>query len=374
MTEEKQTTTIDGHSVDEPGAGVGARGDMVPPRSWLWVATSGGAALALAVALLALLWFMQRPLALLFLALAVAAALAPAARWVSNWLPRTMAVVATYLILALVLVLLGLIVVPTLVTQAGVMAERVPELADDAMRWLEGQSALGGEGVLDSLASQVAGLGSALVEVPLAISSSLLDVLLVIFLSLYGLLAAPDAHQVLLSVLPADQEERVNSALGSVARAMGGYVRGAGITGVIIGTITYVGLLVIGVSFPLVLAIVAGVLEFIPFVGPFVAGAVIVLVAFLQSPAKALIALPFVIGLQQVEGNLISPNVMHGQICLSPLTTLFAIFTGWTVAGVLGALIAVPLAAVLRALIVELVLPALQRRAGTDSDEADSTC
>jgi len=130
----------------------------------------------------------------------------------------------------------------------------------------------------------------------------------------------------------------------------------------------------IGVNFPLVLAIVSGIFEFIPFIGPFISGGAIVIVALLQSSTKALIALAFVIGLQQVEGNLISPNAMRPHTCISPLTTLFAIFAGWTVGGVLGALIAVPLAASLRVLFVDLVLPAVQQRTGAKPDEPEPTC
>lgn len=374
MTNERGAEPIDRQAASPRRSGAESRAELIPRGSWLWVATAGGAALALAVALLAALWFFQRPLAVLFLGLTVAAAMAPAVRWVEKWLPRTLAVVATYVILVLVLVLLGAIVVPPVVDQARQMAERTPELADQAQRWFRRRFRVSDATILDQLVQQVAGLGSTLVALPLEISGSVLDLLLVGFLSLYALIAAPDAHRVFLSAFPEDQEEKVTCILRKLAHAMGGYVRGAVITGAIIGTFAYVGLLLIGVNFPLVLAIVSGILEFIPFVGPFIAGGVIVIVALLQSPTKALISLAFVIGLQQVEGNLISPNVMHPHTCISPLMTLFAIFAGWTVGGVLGALIAVPLAAALRVLFVELLLPAVQRRTSAESQEAGPSC
>ena len=222
MTEEQETRSVDTQGVVEPGLGVKARGDPISRGLWLWVATAGGAALALAVALLAVLWFMQRPLAVLFLGLTVAPAMAPAVRWVEKWLPRTPAVVATYVILTLVLVLLGAIVVPPVVDQAGRMTERTPELADQAQRWFRRRFRLSDAAILDQLASQVAGLGSTLVALPLEISDSVLDLLLVGFISLYALIAAPDAHRLFLSVFPADQEEKVNSLLESMASAMGG--------------------------------------------------------------------------------------------------------------------------------------------------------
>jgi predicted PurR-regulated permease PerM len=155
---------------------------------------------------------------------------------------------------------------------------------------------------------------------------------------------------------------------------MGGYVRGVAITGLIIGTVSYVGLLLIGVNFPLALAIIAGLSEFLPFIGPFIAGAVMVAVALLQSPTKALIAVLFAVALQQLEGNLIAPNVMHPQTCISPLTAIVALFAGASVGGILGALIAVPLAAAARVLIVELLLPAVRRQTGADPEDEGTTC
>jgi predicted PurR-regulated permease PerM len=338
------------------------------------VATAGGAALALGAGTLAAIWFLQRPLAILVLALTVAAALVPAVRWAERWLPRSLAVVAVYLILALAAALLGLLVFPTVVDQAERMAARTPELADQAQRWLRDRLPVTDAALIDQLLSQIAGVGSTLVALPLEISSSILDIVLVVFLSLYTLIVAPQTRQTILSVVRERSEAQVNHMLDRLAHTMGGYVRGAAITGVVIGTLNYVGLLVIGVNFPLVLAILSAVFEFIPFIGPFIAGTLMVVVAFLQAPTKALVTLAFVIGVQQVEGNLVAPNVMHPQTCISPLTTLFAIFAGFSVGGVLGALIAVPVAAAARVLVVELLLPRLRRGKSEEVEEPREAC
>jgi predicted PurR-regulated permease PerM len=330
--------------------------------------------LALGVALVAALWFFQRPLAILFIALTIAAALEPLVRWLQRWLPRTLAVVASYLAMALLLSLLGAVVFPPLVDQAGTMAERLPELADQAQEWLRRTLPVSDATILDQIVSQVAGLSSSLVSLPLQVSSSIFDIFLVAFISIYALIAAPHTHDTILSVVPKKGQEKVERILGRIVHTMGGYIRAVSITGAIIGTISYVGLLIIGVNFPLPLAIVAGVSEFIPFIGPFVSGALMVIVAFLQAPTKALITLVFVVGLQQLEGNLIAPNVMHPQTCISPLTAVFALFAGASVGGVLGALIAVPLAAALRVLVVDLVLPAIRRQTGAEADEKGTTC
>jgi predicted PurR-regulated permease PerM len=366
MTSDTRTEAVDGPAAVEGGSPVRRKPDSTPRYSWLWVVTAGGGALALGIGLLAALWFLQRPLAILFISLTIAAALAPAVEWIERWLPRTLAVVVAYLIVALFLSLLGLIVIPPLVDQAGVMTQRIPELAGQAEQWLQQRFKSLQLSGLDQLLSPLAGVGSRLLSLPLQISSSILDVLLVVFASLYALIAAPHTHKLVLSLVPQGQEERVEGILGRVVHNIGGYVRGATMTGAIIGSLGYVGLLVIGVDFPLVLAIMAGLLEFIPFIGPLIAGTVVVTVALLQSPTKALITFAFALALQQLEGSLIHPNIMGSQTRISPLTTLFAIFTGFEVGGVLGALVSVPIAAGLRVLVLELLVPAVRQRTGAE--------
>lgn len=342
--------------------------------SWIWFATAGGAALALGVGLLAALWFLQRPLALFFIGLTLAAAMAPVVQWISTWLPRTLAVVVSFLLLALLGFALGALVFPPLVEQASNMVERLPELADQSQQWLQQRLPISDAQILDQITSQMAGLGSLLVSLPMAVSSSVFDVSLVVSIAIYALIAAPHTHATLLSLVPEERQRRVTHILSRLAHTMGGYVRAVAITGMVIGTLGYVGLLLIGVNFPLPLAIVAGVAEFLPFIGPFIAGALMVIVAFLQSPIKALITLVFVLGLQQLEGNLIAPNVMHPQTCISPLLAILALFAGASLGGVLGGLIAIPLTAALRVLVVEVVFPAVRRQTGAGVDESDIAC
>jgi predicted PurR-regulated permease PerM len=213
-----------------------------------------------------------------------------------------------------------------------------------------------------------------LVALPVEISTSLFEAFLVAFIALYALLLAPQAHETLLSLFPIPQRDRVTAITQETLHVMGGYFRGASITGAIIGSLTYVGLLIIGVNFALVAALVAALAEFIPFVGPLISGAFVVTISFLQSPSKALIALIFTIALQQVESNLVAPNVMHPQTCISPLATLVAIFAGGTVGGVLGALVAIPLYAAFRVITARLILPAIRRQTGAPPRENEEVC
>lgn len=350
-------------------------GDQPAPRgSWLWWMTAGAGALVLGVGVLAVLWFLQRPLAVLFLGVTLASALAPVVNWLERWLPRNWATIVVFLVLALIVVGLGAAILPLLVDQAERLVDQAPGYVEEAQAWIQNRLGLQDGLPYEQLLSQVTGLASTLAALPVQISSSLVDAFLVVFLSLYSLILAPKAREAMFSLFPAERRQRAQNVLQRTTYVMGGYFRGASLTGLIIGTTAYVGLRLLGVDFALVLALIAGLAEFIPFLGPFVAGAIIVVLSFIQAPNKALIALLFVIGLQQAEGNLIAPNVMHPQTCISPLATLVVLFAGWSVGGGLGALVAIPLYAGLRVIIVEVIFPAIRRQSGAEPQDTGKEC
>jgi predicted PurR-regulated permease PerM len=116
-----------------------------------------------------------------------------------------------------------------------------------------------------------------------------------------------------------------------------------------------------------VLGLIAGTLEFIPVIGPIIGAVPMVLIALLQSPAKALIALVFAIALHQLESGILVPNIMRTQTSISPLLVLLALTAGLSIGGVFGALVAIPLTAALRVLIIELVFPAIRHRTGVQA-------
>ncbi len=345
----------------------------VPHGSWLWLITAGAGALALGIGVLALFWFFRRPLAVLFLGVTLASALAPVVTWLERWLPRNWATILIYLVLVLFVIGVGAIILPMLVDQAEQLVDRAPTYAEEAREWMEQRLGIQDGLPYERLLSQVTNIASTLATLPVQISSSLIDAVLVVFISIYTLLLLPDARKTLLSLFPAERRDSLGEVLQRMAYTMGGYFRGATITGAVIGSLAYVGLLIIGVDFALVSAIIAGLAEFIPFIGPFIAGAIIVGISFLQAPNKALFSLIFVVVLQQVEGNLIAPNVMHPQTGISPLATLVTLFAGWSVGGVLGALVAIPLYAGLRVLAIRVLFPAIRRQTGAVLEEQDET-
>ena len=349
-----------------------ARPVPVGSTNWWRGAVIGAGAVALALAILAALWLLARPLSLLLAAIVLAEAVAPVVARLEHRLPRALAVVGVYLSLALALGGIAWAVVPPLIGQTSALITDAPMLVERtrglAERWNPG----GGGLLVGSMQSTVTRLGGALLALPFAIISSITEIVLVLVMSAYWLVAAPALRRFALSLVPEGDREQVAAVLDEMGRTVGGYVRAAVIHMPIVGVIVYVGLLTIGVSFPLVLALVAAVGELIPLLGPFIAAVPAVAIALLHSPGQAVTVLVFYVVVQQLESNILMPNIMRRQADIPPLLALFALFAGAEIGGVLGALIAIPLAGALRVLVVRLIAPAVRRWTGAGGSVAGS--
>ncbi|MBI4497680.1 MAG: AI-2E family transporter [Chloroflexi bacterium] len=354
---------------------VRVRAGAVPAVSWWPAMLLGAGALALGLGILAAAWLLARPLMLLFLAIVIAEALAPLVAWLDRWLPRTVAVLLPYLVVLLALGAGGWMVVPPLVSQVQEITADVPALLDidQAQNWIARWDQLTGGRLTETVLSQLSRVANAIVLLPLVIFSSLLEIVTVLFLSMYWLMVAPSLLRFILSLFPTGQRAWAAAVLDEMGQTMGGYVRGAVIDGLIIGVLAYLGFSLIGVNFALVLAIIAGIFEIVPVVGPILATVPAVAVALLHSWTQALMVLAFWVALQQLESNIITPYVMGTQTHISPLLVLFALFAGLSAAGILGALVAIPLSGALQVFIVRVVAPAVRRWSGAAGPPAAPT-
>lgn len=329
---------------------------------WWQIAVGGAIAIILGMGVLQVLTTLAHPLALLILAISVASAMAPPVAWLERRMPRIAAILLVYLIALGAFAIIGQLTLPTLVNQAQKFGGQGPDLMTRFGQWL-GAFGLDTEAIRSTLASQLGQFSSTIVSLPFLLFSSILEIFLVIVMSIYWLIVAVPARDLVLSLFPDAEHERVNTIFRSIGRSMGGYMRATIINGLIIGFLTYMGLSIIGVQFPLVLGVLAGLMELIPIVGPIISGLLVVAVALVQSPTQALIALAFMFMLQQLEGNFLVPNIMRSQTDTSPLLVILALLGGNTIGGLLGALIAIPVVSAFQVLILEIAVPKLRRRA-----------
>ncbi len=337
-----------------------------PSTAWWRGAAIAGLALALAIGLLGLLWLLVRPLSMLLIAIVIAQALTPIVARCERWLPRGLAIVLAYVGLLLIGGGLGWLVLPPLVAEGQTLVINAPGLVFQFREWLHGIDAESADRVTAAVQVAITRFSNVLLSLPFMLLSSVINVILVFFLSLYWLVATPALCRFALSLFPIEHRPRAHRVMDAMGATMGGYIRATVINGVIIGMLTYVGLLVIGVEYTLVLAVLAGLGEFLPVVGPIIAALPAIMIALLESPQQAMVVTIFYIGLQQLESNLLVPFIMRQQADVPPLLSLFALLAGSSLGGLLGALIAIPLAGALRILVLRVLAPAEREWSGAD--------
>jgi putative heme transporter len=337
-----------------------------PSQTAIWArhAIIGAGALVLAVAFLVLFMQTAQTLALLFAAIVIGEALSPVVDRLERWMPRGVAVAAVYA--GLVIVVGGMLwfITPRIADQSRQLVEDLPGITGDIRGFLE-DNGLGTDSDLWSLAQDNIGrVTGALVSVPMSVVTSVTQIVLIIFMSIYWLIARESLRTFLRSLVPDDRQPTLDGVLGSLSGTVGGYVRGIAIGAVIIGISVYAGLTVMGVQFAAVLAILAAFGEVIPILGPIVAAIPAVIIAFFQSPGLALAVIIFYVVLQQIESNVIVPNVMSSQVSIPPILVIIATAAGGSIGGVLGAIIAIPIVGAVKVLIVEVAAPGIRRWTG----------
>ncbi|SFC55344.1 AI-2E family transporter [Streptomyces aidingensis] len=312
-----------------------------------------GAAVAGAVWLAVMLRFAVVPLIITLLGVALLNPLS--VRLQRLGLHRTLAAAVTTVVLLLALAGGGFLFVKSLVDEAGDIASAVDEAGQELsglLGNLPGDAAQQGTSGLRELTDQLTdsaaqGLMGGLSLAAQIVTGGILALVLTFFL-------LRDGHRFprLLATLPAPHSDRLLAIVRTGYRAMAGYMRGTTLIALIDSFFILIGLLVLRVPGALGLSVLVFLGAYVPFVGAFLSGTLAVLVAFAdRGPAIALWTLGVVVAVQQIEGQLLQPVIQSRTVSLHPAVVMLAIAGGAGVAGILGALLAVPFVAALFAIV-----------------------
>ena len=308
------------------------------------------------LASLDLLWQVRQILGLLFIALFVALALGPAVDIYARMMPRWLAILAVYLSIALAVIGLGLLVVPPIVDEVNQFVDDVPgyveDLKDnDRIREYNDDYEIVDklEAEAETLPDRLGDAVGALQSVTVGVFSALFQLVTVLVLAFFLLLDGRRMLEWFFSQLPPEREERARNVGGGVYKAVGGYVAGNLAISVMAGTTTWLVLTILGVDFAVPLAVLMAFLDLIPLVGSAIGGIIIAIVcAFVDFPTALIVWAIFLIIYQQVENNVLQPFIYKHTVSLHPLLVLIAVLVGGSQLGVLGALLAIPVAAALQ--------------------------
>ncbi len=282
----------------------------------------------------------------LLVAAIIALALKPAvASLQKRHLPKAIAILIVYAIFVSLIVFLLASGVPIVLTQANRLLLRFPLLLESILRLPGIEKYL--ESMISVLTDRVGDLSSVVVSLASGAVAGAWGLVIILFFSAY-ILADFDAFRgALLKLFPAGEKDRVENLLAEIEHQVGAWLRGEFILCMIVGLWTYFGLLLLKVEFAEPLAIIAGLLEILPNLGPTISMVPAAVVGFSQSPITGLGVVALFVLVQQLENQLIVPKVMQKVVGLNPLVTMIAILAGAKLFGVLGALIAIPLTLVL---------------------------
>lgn len=194
------------------------------------------------------------------------------------------------------------------------------------------------------IGSYISSIPSNILKIAAGAFSNILNILAVFFMAYYLVLERPHLHKYLLRFFPqSSAEERAESLVLAIERQVGGWVRGELLLMAIIGIMTYLGLILLGIPYALPLAVLSGLLEAVPNIGPTIAAIPAILMGLTVSPIVGLGALAMSILVQQLENNLIVPKIMQSATGTQPLVTIIVLLVGFTLGGIAGAILAMPI-------------------------------
>jgi predicted PurR-regulated permease PerM len=344
---------------------LGSLGRRFNRRSPFYIGMVAAAGVAVTYAAVQLLSAMSSMLILIGVAFFLALGLEPVASWfVTHKLPRG---VATTLVFILFLALIGAFIaaaIPPLVEQTQQLVTQAPQYLQQAQ---DHSSAIGRlndrfhlqQRITDTINSSGGSAFEEVISAGTAVFGAVTNTLIVIVLTVYFLFDMPRIRTTLYRLIPNTRRPRAILIGDQVFAKVGAYVLGNVLISVITGTATFIWLTVFHVPYPLLLGIFVGLLDLVPVVGSTIAGVVVAAVALTVSLPVCLATIVFFVVFRLVEDYLLVPKIIGRAVNVPALITVVAVLIGGALLGIVGALVAIPVAAALQLITEEVLYPRL---------------
>jgi predicted PurR-regulated permease PerM len=344
---------------DRPLGEIGKRFDR---RSSFLIGMAASAGVAVTYGLVLVVVGVRDVLILIGLALFLAIGLEPLVSWlVGRGVRRWLAVTAVFL--AALAALGGFLAaaIPVVVEQTSQLVARLPEYLrqlHDHSSWL-GQ--LNDRFHVEQLVERSVNGGAAVLGAGVAVFGVLTNLLVVLVLTVYFVVDLPRIRSALYRLVPHSRRPRAILIGDQISAKVGGYVLGNLVISVIAGVLTLIWLMIFGVPYALLLAIAVAVLDLVPVIGSVIGGVLVSLVALTVSLPACLATIGFFVLYRFLEDYLLVPKIIGGVLKVPALVTVVAVIVGGALLGVVGALVAIPIAAAVLLLVQEVLYPRLDR-------------
>jgi predicted PurR-regulated permease PerM len=349
-------------SDEQPLGSLGRRFNRLSP---FYIGLTASAGVAVTYGMVRVLASLSSMLVLIGVALFLAIGLEPAASWfVNRGLRRWL---ATTLVFVVFLAAMGAFVasaIPPLAQQAGDLIHQVPHYLQQAQ---DHSSAIGRlndrfhlqQRITDAINGSGGSAVNEVVSAGSAVFGALADSVIVIVLTVYFVVDMPRIRTALYRLVPHTRRPRAILIGDEVFAKVGAYVLGNVLISVITGGATFIWLMAFGVPYPLLLAIFVAVLDLVPIVGSTIAGVVVAAVALTVSLPICIATIVFFVAFRFVEDYLLVPRIIGRVVKVPALITVVAVLIGGALLGIVGALVAIPIAAALQLLTQEVLYPRL---------------
>ncbi|PYZ95087.1 AI-2E family transporter [Salipaludibacillus keqinensis] len=292
--------------------------------------------------------------------------LRPLVRLMGRVMPHVLSIVIIFLLFAGLAATLITFVGPILVNQISNFVDNVPNIIDDMEEWLnnmmenewvtriqneEAFQEFDPSAITDNFSNILSNMGGNLLTF-FSMLVNVVTLLVVLPFVLFFLLKDGDKlPDNILHFLPKEQTKEGEKIMKDMDSTLSAYIQGQAIVSVFVGILSLIAYLIIGVDYALILALIAMFTNLIPFIGPFIGTIPAVFVAFFNEPITALWVILAIVVIQQIESNLISPNVMGHKLSIHPLTIILLLILAANLAGLIGLILAIPFYAVSKVIV-----------------------
>jgi predicted PurR-regulated permease PerM len=313
---------------------------------------------AIAGIALVFLWAIRDIIIVLLLSVVLASAMEPLVAYLHRRkIPRAVSVLAVYILVIGIAALVLWLLVPIAVDQFKVLSQNLPQYTAQFQDRFPGLHSLLGNSNLSDVVKSLFGevtKGSLVFTGTVGIFNGFFTVITILVISFYLVAEQQGMMEFVRSVVPPTHRDFAMALVRKVQTRMGLWVIGQLILSFCIFVITYVGLSILGVHYALFLALLAGLLEVVPYIGPFLSAVPSVFFALVQNPPLAVAVIVLYVIIQKTEGYVLVPKVMQKTVGASPLLVLVSLLVGFKLAGILGLLLAVPLVSAITLVIEEM--------------------
>jgi predicted PurR-regulated permease PerM len=295
------------------------------------------------------LYFIKDIILQLFISLIIMASFNPIVTKLTKFrIPRVLSVILVYLFFFVVLSFAVYAIAPALVVQTASFISNLPRYLDNL-----GVPAVLREKVLSEFLVQIGGLPNQIAKASISVFSNALGVFTVLIFAFYLLLSRDKFDDVLATFTGEDKKRQISEIIDKMEEKLGGWARGELILMSIIAIFMFIGLTLLAIPFALPLAILAGIFEIIPIIGPTVSAIPSVIIGFGISPITGIAVASLAFLIQQVENYVFVPKIMQKSVGVNPLITLLSLTVGFRLSGILGGLIAIPVVITIEVLLKE---------------------